>query len=563
MRRRAVPPAVVAGLAVALALALILSPSAHAVTSVAISHPRENDVRMRVGENIVFKIALYNYGDNSVEIRMVLENNSEIMCENLEGIISVEPMSLIMSPGTEGTPTIEQITCTLAPTKTGVFAGDIGAIPVEPGTGIRIGNTMSMPIKVTVTSGNEPHNQQNPMVTLILAGAGLTCLIAFGIRTGLKYKSSMKIPLAILIILLMFIVPLAYASSEDGLGGAANVPGGGGPDTTPPTSSVNTISPYWENSSPITITATASDTGGGYVSRVALWYRSSSDNSAWDNWAIFENDNASPWLWSFNFPSGTKYYQFASTARDNGGNEESFGTADAWCAYDNSPPSAPSLLYPDNGSRTTSKEPTFSWNSVTDNGVTYKLQVDTDNSFATPTIDTDWIDETSYTPTSNLSDENYYWRVSAKDAASNIGSYSGSYKFEIYTESGGPSGGPLPENVPTPPTAPLKMGPEVYIGIWFVFMVIGGVVAVNRKIQISKFYILAGVSFALLLLAMNNMGLPRQGPEIYIAVWLTFVLIGGAVTMKRKLPMSKFYLLATVSFILLLLALQSMGLISL
>ena len=277
-------------------------------------------------------------------------------------------------------------------------------------------------------------------------------------------------------------------------------------DTTPPVSSVDTISPYWENSSPNAVTATASDTGGGYVSRVALWYRSSSDNSAWDNWAIFENDNASPWSWSFNFPSGTKYYQFASTARDNGGNEESFGTADAWCAYDNSPPSAPSLLYPDNGSRTTSKEPTFSWNSVTDNGVTYKLQVDTDNSFSSPTINTGWLGETSYTPASNLSDENYYWRVSAKDAASNIGSYSGSYKFEIYTESGGPSGGPPPENVP-PSTTPPKLGPEVYIGFWLICVIFGGAMAVNRKIPMSKFYILAGVSFILLLLALQSMGL--------------------------------------------------------
>ncbi|EMR74330.1 Concanavalin A-like lectin/glucanases superfamily, partial [Thermoplasmatales archaeon SCGC AB-539-N05] len=56
-------------------------------------------------------------------------------------------------------------------------------------------------------------------------------------------------------------------------------------DTIKPTSNISTISPYNVTSSPLNITATASDTGGGSVANVTLWYRYSSDNSSWAaNW---------------------------------------------------------------------------------------------------------------------------------------------------------------------------------------------------------------------------------------------------------------------------------------
>ena len=111
-------------------------------------------------------------------------------------------------------------------------------------------------------------------------------------------------------------------------------------DTTPPTSSVNTISPYWKTSSPLTITATASDSESG-VKNVTLFYRYASDNSTWGSWTSYGVDTASPWSWSFTFPSGAGYYQFYTRAHDNSSNYESApGSADQICGYDITAPAS-------------------------------------------------------------------------------------------------------------------------------------------------------------------------------------------------------------------------------
>lgn len=203
-------------------------------------------------------------------------------------------------------------------------------------------------------------------------------------------------------------------------------------DTTPPVSSVNAISPYWGNASPRTVTATATDDMSG-VARVALWYRFSADNSGWGSWTWYENDNASPWSWSFAFSGGNGYYEFYSTARDVAGNEEAAPAAkDAMCGFDNTPPSAPSLLEPSDGATLTNRRPTFRWSVVTDNGlVLYHIQVANNPGFAAPVIDFYWLIDNYYTPTSDLINDNYYWHVRAKDGPGNIGSWSGVWTFEI------------------------------------------------------------------------------------------------------------------------------------
>ncbi|RLF31589.1 MAG: hypothetical protein DRM98_05350, partial [Thermoplasmata archaeon] len=127
-------------------------------------------------------------------------------------------------------------------------------------------------------------------------------------------------------------------------------------DTTPPTSNVNTITPYRQTSSPLTITATASDDLSG-VKNINLYYRYSSDNNTWNNWINFGTDSVSPWNWSFNFPDGAGYYEFYSIARDNATNVESAPSeADTKCLYDN-PPSI-SNPYPANGSTDVELQPT-------------------------------------------------------------------------------------------------------------------------------------------------------------------------------------------------------------
>jgi hypothetical protein len=107
------------------------------------------------------------------------------------------------------------------------------------------------------------------------------------------------------------------------------------PDTLKPSSNVVAITPYWKKTSPLTITATASDTGWSGLKNVTMYYRFSSNNASWGGWKSAGVDTASPWSWSFAFSNGTGYYQFYSIAKDNATNTElAPGGADAMCGYD-------------------------------------------------------------------------------------------------------------------------------------------------------------------------------------------------------------------------------------
>ncbi|HUT00064.1 MAG TPA: hypothetical protein VMY59_07095 [Candidatus Thermoplasmatota archaeon] len=107
------------------------------------------------------------------------------------------------------------------------------------------------------------------------------------------------------------------------------------PDTTKPSSNVVAITPYWKTTSPITITATASDTGWSGLKNVTLYYRFSSNNVSWGGWVSAGVDTASPWSWSLGFSNGSGFYQFYSIAKDNATNTEAApGSSDAWCGYD-------------------------------------------------------------------------------------------------------------------------------------------------------------------------------------------------------------------------------------
>jgi hypothetical protein len=109
-------------------------------------------------------------------------------------------------------------------------------------------------------------------------------------------------------------------------------------DTISPTSIVEAITPYWFNTSPITVTVTASDLGIGIVD-VELWYRNSTDNSTWGSWTLFGTDSTSPYQWSFDFPAGDGYYEFFSIANDSVGNSEAMKfSAETICGYDASAP---------------------------------------------------------------------------------------------------------------------------------------------------------------------------------------------------------------------------------
>jgi hypothetical protein len=124
-------------------------------------------------------------------------------------------------------------------------------------------------------------------------------------------------------------------------------------------------------------------------------------------------------------------YYWRVRGHNNSGGCNVYGS---WSSYrtvtvDTTGPSAPSLISPSNGSSTTDTTPAFDWNNST--GATeYQLQVDNNSSFSSPAID---VTPTSsaYTPSSALSPTLYYWRVRAKDAVSNWGSWSSARSFTI------------------------------------------------------------------------------------------------------------------------------------
>lgn len=120
------------------------------------------------------------------------------------------------------------------------------------------------------------------------------------------------------------------------------------PDTITPSSNVVLITPYWKKTSPVTITATATDSGWSGLKNVTLFYRFSGNNVSWAGWKRVSVDSTSPWSWNFAFSNGTGFYQFYSIACDYAANTETPPiTADTWCGYDNGAPiSSVSMLLP-------------------------------------------------------------------------------------------------------------------------------------------------------------------------------------------------------------------------
>ncbi len=112
-------------------------------------------------------------------------------------------------------------------------------------------------------------------------------------------------------------------------------------DTVAPSSSVNTISPYWRNAATLNIGATATEFWYSGFLNVTLWFRFAADNATWGTWTFFGSDDLAPWQWAFNFPAGDGYYQFYSVATDLANNEEAIPvTADAICGHDASAPTS-------------------------------------------------------------------------------------------------------------------------------------------------------------------------------------------------------------------------------
>jgi hypothetical protein len=101
-------------------------------------------------------------------------------------------------------------------------------------------------------------------------------------------------------------------------------------------------------------------------------------------------------------------------------------------------PTAPTLASPANGSTTTDRTKTLTWNNTIENddsdNVIYELLVDDDVSFNSPYINVtvdETVTNTSYTPSNDSNiDTIYYWKVRAYDGEA-YGNWSQTAQFEI------------------------------------------------------------------------------------------------------------------------------------
>jgi hypothetical protein len=98
---------------------------------------------------------------------------------------------------------------------------------------------------------------------------------------------------------------------------------------------------------------------------------------------------------------------------------------------DTTPPSAPSLSLPSDGSTTNNAAITFEWGADPD-AIRYHVQVSTDSTFGSTQMNVTSFTN-SFTPSSPLSDGTHYWRVRSIDAAGNIGVWATAWSLLIDT----------------------------------------------------------------------------------------------------------------------------------
>jgi hypothetical protein len=110
------------------------------------------------------------------------------------------------------------------------------------------------------------------------------------------------------------------------------------------------------------------------------------------------------------------------------------------------PPPVPRLLLPSNGAKV-AETPDFDWEAVTDpSGITYSLQVASDNTFSNLVVDKSGLTEDEYVVTSGESlppvkeEFPYYWRVKATDQAQNESEWSAKGSFYMGISIAAPPG---------------------------------------------------------------------------------------------------------------------------
>ncbi len=126
-------------------------------------------------------------------------------------------------------------------------------------------------------------------------------------------------------------------------------------------------------------------------------------------------------------------YYWRVKAYDLSGNESPFSASDSF-GVDLTAPSAVTLISPSDGAYLNESTIDFVWNKANDalSGIDYYvLQYTVNSSFSSGVVETTLVDTTF---TTALSDTTYYWRVKARDRATNQSNWSSVWSFEIDTQ---------------------------------------------------------------------------------------------------------------------------------
>ena len=119
-----------------------------------------------------------------------------------------------------------------------------------------------------------------------------------------------------------------------------------------------------------------------------------------------------------NLPDGRYYWRVRGT---NPGGDGAWSSSRKF-TVDTIPTDAPELRSPKDDSTQSNLRPNFLWRRPR-GGYEFQIQIDNDNSFASPVID--WTGRKSrYRPSSPLEQGTYYWRVRSYDKAGNVSGWS-------------------------------------------------------------------------------------------------------------------------------------------
>ena len=124
--------------------------------------------------------------------------------------------------------------------------------------------------------------------------------------------------------------------------------------------------------------------------------------------------------------AGSTVYYWRANATNAGGTS-GFSTVFSFTTAAGSPPPAPTLVSPLNGSTNVSRTPTLTWNASS-GATSYRVQVSTSSTFGTTVFDQSGVTSTSVTLPQLGSRVDYYWHVNATNA-NGTSAYSATWNF--------------------------------------------------------------------------------------------------------------------------------------